>query len=59
MPSVFLRQSPVENLEEIVPMLTTILEDLIIYGLNVHDYNVILLSEALKFYEQVRTKTGL
>jgi len=59
MPSVFLRQSPVENLEEIVPTLTTILEDLIIYGLNVHDYNVILLSEALKFYEQVRAKIGL
>jgi len=40
-------------------MFTTMLEDLIIYGLNVHDYNVILLSEALKFYEQVRAKIEL
>ncbi|EZA56256.1 Centromere protein I [Ooceraea biroi] len=57
--SSFLRQGPLENLAEIVPTLTAISEDLITYGLNVHNFNIILLSEALEFYEQICTLESL
>ncbi|XP_011158233.1 centromere protein I [Solenopsis invicta] len=53
--SSFLRQGPLEDLAEIVHVLTTILENLIVSGLNIHNYNVILLSEILAFYEEICT----
>lgn len=56
--SLFLQQGPSESLIDIIPVLTTVSEDLIIFGLNVHNYNIILLSEALTFYETVYTKTN-
>lgn len=42
-----------DNLEEVIPILTKISEELIISGLNIHSYNILLLSEALSFYEEV------
>ncbi|KAL6449229.1 hypothetical protein ACFW04_000706 [Cataglyphis niger] len=53
--SYFLRQGPLEDLAEIVSILTTVSENLIVYGLNVHNFNVIFLSEALAFYEEICT----
>ncbi|TGZ53483.1 Uncharacterized protein DBV15_09939 [Temnothorax longispinosus] len=53
--SSFLRQGPLEDLAEIVPVLTTISENLIVCGLNIHNYNIILLSEILAFYEEICT----
>lgn len=53
--SFFLRQSPSEDLAEIVSVLTKVLEHLIIYGLNIHNFNAIFLSEALTFYEETCT----
>lgn len=54
--SSFLQQGPLEDLTEIVPVITTVLENLIVCGLNIHNYNIILLSEILAFYEEVYTK---
>jgi len=54
--SSFLQQGRLEDLAEIVPVITTILENLIVCGLNIHNYNVILLSECLAFYEEVYRK---
>ncbi|XP_012527301.1 centromere protein I [Monomorium pharaonis] len=51
--SSFLRQGPLEDLAEIMPVITTILENLIVAGLNIHNYNIILLSEILAFYEEI------
>jgi len=51
-----LQQGPLEDLAEIIPVLTMILENLIVCGLNIHDYNIILLSEILAFYEEVYIK---
>ncbi|KAG5311255.1 CENPI protein, partial [Acromyrmex insinuator] len=53
--SSFLQQGRLEDLAEIVPVITTILENLIVCGLNIHNYNVILLSECLAFYEEICT----
>ena len=52
-PALFLGQGPVDNLEDILPILIKVSEDLIISGLNIHCYDILLLSEALSFYEQV------
>lgn len=54
--SSFLQQGPLEDLAEIVPVITAVLENLIVSGLNIHNYNVTLLSEILEFYEEVYTK---
>ncbi|XP_072766560.1 centromere protein I isoform X2 [Anoplolepis gracilipes] len=51
--SYFLRQSPLEDLTEIVCALATVSTNLIISGLNIHNFNVIFLSEALTFYENI------
>ncbi|KAM0733058.1 Centromere protein I [Formica fusca] len=51
--SYFLQQGPLEDLAEIISVLTTVSENLIVYGLNVHNFNVIFLSEALAFYEEI------
>ncbi|KAL6258147.1 hypothetical protein P5V15_010070 [Pogonomyrmex californicus] len=51
--SSFLQQGPLEDLAEIIPVITTILENLIVRGLNIYNYNIILLSESLAFYEQI------
>ncbi|XP_018364933.1 PREDICTED: centromere protein I-like [Trachymyrmex cornetzi] len=53
--SPFLQQGRLDDLAEIVPVITTILENLIVCGLNIHNYNVILLSECLAFYEEICT----
>ncbi|GAB1860999.1 Centromere protein I-like [Camponotus japonicus] len=53
--SYFLRQGPLEDLAEIVSVLTTVSENLIVYGLNIHNFNVMFLSEALTFYEEICT----
>ncbi|XP_018350049.1 PREDICTED: centromere protein I-like [Trachymyrmex septentrionalis] len=53
--SSFLQQGRLEDLAEIIPVITTILENLIVCGLNIHNYNVILLSECLAFYEEICT----
>ncbi|KOC59649.1 Centromere protein I [Habropoda laboriosa] len=52
-PAPFLGQSPMDNLENAISILTKISEDLIVSGLNIHLYNVLLLSEALSFYEDI------
>ncbi|XP_076669600.1 centromere protein I [Andrena cerasifolii] len=52
-PALFLGQGPVDNLEDILPILIEVSEDLITSGLNIHCYDILLLSEALSFYEQV------
>ncbi|XP_078052071.1 centromere protein I-like [Augochlora pura] len=49
----FLKQAPVDDLEDIMTVLTEFAKDLIVSGLNIHIYNTLLLSEALLFYEQV------
>ncbi|XP_017876950.1 uncharacterized protein LOC108623149 [Ceratina calcarata] len=49
----FLGQAPMTNLEEIIPILMKAAQDLIVSGLNIHSYNILLLSEALSFYEQI------
>lgn len=51
--SSFLQQGPLENLADVVPVITEISKNLIVNGLNIHNYNVLLLSEALTFYEEV------
>lgn len=53
--SSFLQQGPLENLIDVVPAITTFSKNLIVNGLNTHNYNVLLLSEALTFYEEVCT----
>ncbi|XP_018316696.1 centromere protein I [Mycetomoellerius zeteki] len=53
--SSFLQQGRLEDLAEIIPVITTILENLIICGLNIHNYDIILLSECLAFYEEICT----
>ncbi|XP_011703311.1 PREDICTED: centromere protein I-like [Wasmannia auropunctata] len=53
--SSFLRQGPLEDLAEIILVLTMTLENLIVCGLNIHNYNIILLSEVLAFYEEICT----
>ncbi|XP_018394286.1 PREDICTED: centromere protein I-like [Cyphomyrmex costatus] len=53
--SSFLQQDRLEDLVEIVLAITTILENLIVCGLNIHNYDVILLSECLAFYEEICT----
>lgn len=55
--SSFLRQGPLEDLAELLSALAAVSENLITYGLNVHNHDIMLLSEALGFYEQVRTET--
>ncbi|XP_076390259.1 centromere protein I isoform X2 [Megachile rotundata] len=52
-PAPFLGQTQVDSLEDIIPTLTKVSEDLIISGLNIHSYNTLLLAESLSFYEQV------
>ena len=52
-PALFLGQGPVDRLEDILPILIKVSEDLVISGLNIHCYDILLLSEALSFYEQV------
>ncbi|XP_043800263.1 centromere protein I-like [Apis laboriosa] len=52
-PAPFLGQSTMDNLEEVIPILTKISEELIVSGLNIHSYNILLLSEALSFYEEL------
>ncbi|KAG7209382.1 hypothetical protein KM043_015480 [Ampulex compressa] len=54
-PAPFLGQGPIDNLEDVMPILTNISRNLIVAGLNIHSYNVLLLSEALSFYEEVCT----
>nr|XP_033333376.1 uncharacterized protein LOC117224507 [Megalopta genalis] len=49
----FLKQAPVDNLEDIMAILTEFVKDLIVSGLNIHIYDTSLLSEALLFYEEV------
>ncbi|XP_076647253.1 centromere protein I [Halictus rubicundus] len=49
----FLRQTSVDNLEDIIVILTEFIKDLIISGLNLYVYDIVLLSEALTFYEEV------
>lgn len=49
-------QGPVDSLEDILPILIKVSEGLIVSGLNIHCYDILLLSEALSFYEQVRAK---
>ncbi|XP_076244985.1 centromere protein I [Calliopsis andreniformis] len=51
--TLFLGEPPMDNLEDIVPFLTKISENLIISGLNIHAYDILLLSEALLFYEEM------
>ncbi|XP_020282926.1 centromere protein I-like isoform X2 [Pseudomyrmex gracilis] len=53
--SCFLHQKPLENLSEIVSVITMISENLIVHGLNIHKYDVVLLSESLTFYEEICT----
>ncbi|CAL1684747.1 unnamed protein product [Lasius platythorax] len=54
--SYFLGQSrDQQDLAEIVSVLTTVSGHLIVYGLNIHNFNVIFLSEALAFYEEICT----
>ncbi|XP_076767150.1 centromere protein I [Xylocopa sonorina] len=52
-PALFLGQAAMDNLKEIIPILTKTSEDIIISGLNTHSYNILLLSEALSFYEEI------
>ena len=42
-----------DNLEEAIPILTKTSKTLIVSGLNIHSYDILLLSEALSFYEEV------
>lgn len=51
--SPFLQQGPLENLADIMPVITAVSKNLIVGGLNIHNYNILLLSEALTFYEEV------
>ncbi|XP_014473444.1 PREDICTED: centromere protein I-like [Dinoponera quadriceps] len=51
--SSFLQQDPLENLADVVPVIAEIMKNLIVNGLNIHNYNVLLLSEALTFYEEI------
>ena len=51
--ALFLGQGPIDSLEDILPILIKVSEDLITSGLNIHCYDILLLSEALSFYEQV------
>ncbi|XP_011863308.1 PREDICTED: centromere protein I-like [Vollenhovia emeryi] len=53
--SSFLRQGQLEDLPEIVSTVVTTVENLIVCGLNIHNYNITLLSEILTFYEEVCT----
>ncbi|XP_076282987.1 centromere protein I [Lasioglossum baleicum] len=49
----FLRQASADNLKDIVAILTEFTKDLIVSGLNMYVYDILLLSEALTFYEEV------
>ncbi|XP_012235720.1 centromere protein I-like [Linepithema humile] len=53
--SPFLGQRPLDNLAEIVFEITKVAENLIVSGLNTHNYNIILLSDSLEFYEEICT----
>ncbi|KAK2577484.1 hypothetical protein KPH14_003582 [Odynerus spinipes] len=50
-PAPFLGQAPIDNVAEVISVLTKISKDLIMSGLNAHSYNILLLSEALMLYE--------
>nr|XP_033195550.1 centromere protein I-like isoform X1 [Bombus vancouverensis nearcticus] len=52
-PAPFLGQGAVDNLEEAIPILTKTTKTLIVSGLNIHSYDILLLSEALSFYEEI------
>ncbi|CAK9816614.1 Centromere protein I [Anthophora quadrimaculata] len=52
-PAPFLGQATTDNLENTLSILTKVSENLIVSGLNIHLYNVLLLSEALSFYEVI------
>ena len=52
-PAPFLGQGAVDNLEEATPILTKTSKTLIVSGLNIHSYDILLLSEALSFYEEI------
>nr|XP_034184173.1 centromere protein I-like [Osmia lignaria] len=54
-PAPFLGQRPVDKLEDILPILTKFAQNIIISGLNIHNYNGILLVEALSFYNEICT----
>ncbi|XP_053977047.1 centromere protein I-like isoform X2 [Hylaeus volcanicus] len=51
----FLGQISMGNLEDVVLILTKFIQDLIASGLNIHSYHILLLSEALLFYDQICT----
>lgn len=52
-PTLFLGQGQMDKFEDIISIVTKFVGDLIISGLNIHSYNVLLLSEALSFYEGI------
>lgn len=54
----FLGQSAMDSLEEAIPVLTEISKNLIVSGLNIHSYDILLLTEAISFYEEVRNNKG-
>ena len=54
----FLGQGAMDNIEEAIPVLTEITKNLIVSGLNVHSYDILLLAEAISFYEEVRHNKG-
>ncbi|XP_032664424.1 centromere protein I-like [Odontomachus brunneus] len=53
--SSFLQQGPLENLADIISVIIAVSKNLIVDGLNIHNYNILLLLEALTFYEEICT----
>ncbi|KAK1138121.1 hypothetical protein K0M31_002605 [Melipona bicolor] len=49
----FLGQGAMDSLEEAIPVLTKISKNLIVSGLNIHSYDILLLAEAISFYEEI------
>ncbi|XP_043510095.1 centromere protein I-like isoform X3 [Frieseomelitta varia] len=49
----FLGQGAMDSLEEAIPVLTEISKNLIVSGLNIHSYDILLLAEAISFYEEI------
>lgn len=52
--ALFLRQhARMEKFEEAIEIVARLAENLIVFGLTVHSMNLLLLAEALSFYEAV------
>lgn len=49
----FLGQGAMDSLEKAIPVLTEISKNLIVSGLNIHSYDILLLAEAISFYEEI------